>query len=211
MERSKPVPQELYRHFKGRLYQIITTAYHSETGEEMVVYQALYGSFKVYVRPLEMFMSKVDKVKYPNIPQEWRFEKMTKKTIDGFKDSSGDKMVLGKEEQSTVVPEMSAPVNAAITGSSENETSRQQTGQEKDQESTLKLPPLLLEFLDTRRASDRLKILSQMHRSITNEMVDTMAVALDVEVKPGDLEDRYNELKYCLQMREKYEKNRYGL
>lgn len=62
------------RHFKGKNYLIIDIAEHTETGEKMVVYKALYGECKVYVRPLDMFLSKVDKVKYPNVQQEFRFE-----------------------------------------------------------------------------------------------------------------------------------------
>ena len=64
----------VYRHFKGKEYRVLSKAENTETGETMVVYKALYGEFKVYVRPYEMFMSKVDKIKYPNIEQEYRFE-----------------------------------------------------------------------------------------------------------------------------------------
>lgn len=63
----------IYKHFKGEYYKIICIGYHSETNEKMVVYQNVETD-KIYIRPYEMFISDVDKEKYPNVTQKKRFE-----------------------------------------------------------------------------------------------------------------------------------------
>ena len=75
---------DIVQHFKREgvsnetseyVYKILAFAEHTETGEELVIYQALYAPFKIYARPYDMFMGKVDQEKYPNVKQVYRFEK----------------------------------------------------------------------------------------------------------------------------------------
>lgn len=79
---------DIVRHFKYEtlseeekkqnkyIYRIVEFAEHTETGEKLVIYQAMYPPFNTYARPLEMFFSKVDRNKYPDIKQEYRLEKI---------------------------------------------------------------------------------------------------------------------------------------
>lgn len=63
-----------YKHFKGKLYKVLCIATDSETNEEVVVYEALYGKHLIWTRPYDMFNSLVDKDKYPEVEQLYRFE-----------------------------------------------------------------------------------------------------------------------------------------
>lgn len=64
----------IYRHFKGDYYLVEAVAQDSETNADMVIYRKLYGDGGLWVRPLSMFLSKVDRDKYPEVSQEYRFQ-----------------------------------------------------------------------------------------------------------------------------------------
>lgn len=185
-----PKPQEIYKHFKGNLYQIIAIAEHTETGETLVVYQALYGDFRTYARPLEMFVSRVDRKKYPDVEQEFRFE------LQGPE--------AGRQKEAAETSERSTAKDQPAEGrekASENTASG-------EPEEELALDPMILEFLDTDDYLQRLNILAGLHHRITDDMITTMAIACDVEVTEGDTEERYESLKACLLTLQRYECNR---
>lgn len=73
----EPKAFEIYRHFKGNLYQVMTLAEEEATGNVLVVYQGLYAPFKVYARPLSNFLERLDPMKYPGAAQVYRFERVT--------------------------------------------------------------------------------------------------------------------------------------
>ena len=182
-----PKPQEIYRHFKGNLYQVITVAEHSETGERLVIYQAMYGDFRTYARPLEMFMEKVDKEKYPDAAQEYRFEPQA----SDMRPESGAGQGSGAQQADGTGRKTEPP-----------------KPQEERTEAELQLDPMVLEFLEADSYAKRLNILSGLHNRITDEMITTMAVVSDIEIADGDLEKRYDELRNCLITLERYECNR---
>lgn len=186
--RHNPRPQEMYRHFKGKQYQIRCLAKHSETGETMVVYQAMYEPFETYVRPLSLFMDEVDREKYPDAGQKYRFALLGEEDAGEDAGSAAQKPAAERLETVTARP---AVEDTAV-----------------DAGEQLNIDPLVLEFLDAASYEERLTILDSLHNRITDDMINTMAVSVDLEIKEGEIEDRYAELRNCLRTFERYECSR---
>ena len=210
--RSNPLPEEFYRHFKGKLYQIKCIALHSETGESMVIYQAMYGTYKTYARPLTMFMEEVDHVKYPNVTQKYRFEKV--ELVDAQEKSCVSQGVEISENQKRVEVSYNSQGTETLGKSQGVETLgtlkevETLSATEATDPSEIPLDPKILEFLDARTYDEKLTILSSIHHRLTDDMIDIMSTATDIEVKPGSIEERYEEFKSCLVTMQHFECNR---
>ena len=175
-----PKSGEFYRHFKKKMYQIITVAEHSEDGQKLVIYQALYGDFKTYARPLEMFMSEVDHEKYPDVKQQYRFERVV------FAEEAKPQEDMYQTE---AVPEKQvAEENVCLEVCEEG------------------MPhPGLMEFLDADDWDMKYNVLVSLRDKMTDKLVDDLAVVLDVVIPDGPLDKRYEELKICVRTRQRYE------
>ena len=198
-----PKPHEIYKHFKGNLYQVVTIAEHSETREQLVIYQALYGDFRTYARPLAMFTGEVDREKYPEVTQRFRFELQGAEADRQARETDVVSGAQTEAAQATSPVSPAAATQATSTGTQPVAVTAQPV---EDEEPAL--DPLVLEFLDADSYEEKLNILAGLHHRITNEMITTMAISCDIEVNDGELEDRYEELKNCLLTMEKFECNR---
>jgi hypothetical protein len=188
MDRT-PKPGELYRHFKNKLYQIVTVATHSETGEKLVIYQALYDDFGVYARPLDMFVSEVDHEKYPDVKQKYRFERITPQTKQ-----------TDTQVKSEAVRQSAAKMPEA--GSVQVQTSKAQVADADDDQAP---NPQLIKFLDADTLEEKYNILVSMSDTITDRLLDDMAVVMDVVLPEAPLMERYEDLKNIIRTRQHYE------
>lgn len=175
-----------YRHFKDKLYQVKGTAIHSETKEKMVIYQGLYGSYEMYVRPYDMFLSEVDHIKYPDVVQKYRFELIdikTGKSLEADYEENNQNMESEKSEELEELEE-----------SRESEESKESEEDSK-----------LIRFLDAYDYKEKLDILTSMRGELNDGLIDIMAESIEVAVPEGDITDRYNSLRKCLMAHTKYE------
>lgn len=203
--RQLPKPGEIYKHFKGNCYRIITIAKHTETGEQLVIYQALYGDFGVYARELSMFMSPVDTEKYPDALQEMRFELVESGAVSPVESAAGERQSTAGEQNAVSGRQNAADRQQGAVSGQQNGMTEESGQQIPEQSAESEIDPMVLAYLDADTCKERLQILTTMKDRLTDKMINTMAIAIDVEIKPGDITERYEELKYCLATKERYE------
>ena len=200
MAQGNPLPGEKYLHFKNKLYQVIAVAKHSETMEPYVVYQALYGDFGVYIRPYDMFVSEVDHEKYPQVTQKYRFayvDHTKNETLQTERAEHKKIPVHQNVEQQENVPDVTAAVSTAEL--------QEQNMVQRESDVEEQINPWLLRFLDTDTMEEKYQIVCDIKNDITDRLIDDLAVAVDVVIPEGKLSDRYEQLKYCIRTRQKYE------
>ena len=189
MERQL-VPGGFYKHFKNKLYQVKCVAYHSETKEKMVVYQAMYGEYAVYVRPYDMFMSEVDHVKYPDVAQKYRFEQVNPLNMQEISDNLQTERVnpVDNIDEAYTLKE-------AVVDNTQAQPEQQAAAGES----------ILDKFLDARGYEEKLDVLIRYKSRFTNPMIDIMAESLEIVVPEGELSGRIDSLRKVLQAHTKYE------
>jgi len=191
------IPQagEIYQHFKGKLYRIVALATHTETGEQLVIYQALYGEFQVFARPLSMFLEKVDAKKYPDAAGKDRFMRIpmaeaaaVPQPVPAPSENPVEPRPAAMLSESTVEPRPAA-------ASSESSVEPQPD-------------PGLLAFLDADSYEEKLEVFASLEGKVDLHMLNAIAASLDLELSEGSLEEQYDTLKSCLMTLERYECNR---
>lgn len=183
MEETRKVSQgEIYKHFKGGLYQVITIGEAVETGEGMVVYQALFGKFKIYVQPYEAFISKVERRESIDTKQIYCYELYDIRNQE-------EKEVTGKKQ-----PEIIEDKTVAI----DNEQHKKEEQENIPQQ-------VFLAFLDAETYEEKLEFLSKMHVQLDDRLLNNIAAALDISLEQGTIEEKFETIKFHLSTYAKFE------
>lgn len=191
------IPQagEIYQHFKGKLYRIVALATHTETGEQLVIYQALYGEFQVFARPLSMFLEKVDAKKYPDAAGKDRFMRIPMAEAAAVPQPVPAPSENPVEPRPAAMPSENPVESRPAAASSESPVEPQPD-------------PGLLAFLDADSYEEKLEVFAALEGKADLHMLNAIAASLDLELSEGSLEEQYDTLKSCLMTLERYECNR---
>ena len=206
-----PRQGEIYRHFKNKLYQIIAIATHSETRESYVVYQALYGDFRTYIRPLDMFISEVDHVKYPAVTQKYRFERVDRATL-GNPSSDDNSILTGNSPDNSCGNNIFAGNspndscgNNIFAGNSPDDS---YANNELDDHDGL-INPLLVQFLELDTYKEKLEFFQSIIPKLDDRLTNDICVALDIACSDTNLDDRIAHIRDYLQTQTRFEITRF--
>lgn len=217
--RQKPETGGFYRHFKGGLYQVRCTATHSESSEEVVVYQAMYPPYQTWVRPLDLFMGPVDHDKYPGVQQEWRFVRVDPEQM----------MPVDPEKPDVVMHSVrvdTAPHDAAVEHEEEREVQTVQDVGAEIADEELKQAILsgkaqeilagrisdeqlaqrgFMMILDAATNREKRALVIGLRKVLSPLQMSNLAVALDIVLPDGTRQEQLDSLIHCLGTLEKYE------
>lgn len=211
--RERPTVGEFYRHFKGKLYQVKMIARDSETQQEMVVYQAMYAPFAYWVRPLADFLGEVDHKKYPDVTQKLRFRKVefqkTKEDADiiteDVQDKKDDRQVLPQTEKKPLTGQEALSDAEMVKALESGQPERYLQG--KMSEEDIAQRGLLL-LLDAPTFREKRQIFIGLKQYLDERMLNNIAVALDIVLEDGSMEEQYESIMRCLEAFEHYEGGR---
>ena len=197
-ENKRQIPKvgEIYKHFKGNLYQVVTIAVHTETSDKLVVYKSIENPERVFARPVDMFMSKVDRLKYPFVRAKYRFTLMVE---------AGDEEKIEKTE-ATELSEDNEKEKEEVVNEKQDECADDTAVYKKDGE--LVIDPIIEAILDEKEFTKKIENFELLRGKCTDEMLTTLAISLDIQLSEGTVEEKYADILKTLRMHEKYESAR---
>lgn len=207
-----PKTGEFYRDIENKLYQIAAVAEHTETGEELVIYQALYGTYRVYASPLSVFNRKADSSLHPQAQQEYVFEPVKflakrRGTPKNFPDKPGGREVSDEEEFLDSGSEFEEllfedPFDELFHGENRdeevvrgrdeetkieiNKETEEESHKETEEEAKNEATKWLEYFLDADGYEKQLEILAQMRGKVGQRELGSICLVLGIPVLSGD-------------------------
>ncbi|MDD6580618.1 MAG: DUF1653 domain-containing protein [Lachnospiraceae bacterium] len=198
--RQTPVAGQIYKHFKGNLYKVLAVAVHTESEEKLVVYQSVENPDRVFARPLEMFMSDIDRFRYPLIRAKYRFTLVS----EPEEETNGEE--TKEEETKEETPN---------EDTKEEDVKDEETEEQSDDDSAvykdngeLVIDPYVERVLDEKEFSKKIEFFEMLRGKCSEDMLTTIAISLDIQLQEGSIEDKYSQILRTLKMHEKYETSR---
>ena len=198
--RQTPVAGQIYKHFKGNLYKVLAVAVHTESEEKLVVYQSVENPDRVFARPLEMFMSDIDRFRYPLIRAKYRFTLVS----EPEEENNGEETKEEETKEETLNED-----------TKEEDVKDEETEEQSDDDSAvykdngeLVIDPYVEGVLDEKEFSKKIEFFEMLRGKCTEDMLTTIAISLDIQLQEGSIEDKYSQILRTLKMHEKYETSR---
>lgn len=198
--RQTPVAGQIYKHFKGNLYKVLAVAVHTESEEKLVVYQSVENPDRVFARPLEMFMSDIDRFRYPLIRAKYRFTLVS----EPEEETNGEETKEEETKEETLNED-----------TKEEDVKDEETEEQSDDDSAvykdngeLVIDPYVEGVLDEKEFSKKIEFFEMLRGKCSEDMLTTIAISLDIQLQEGSIEDKYSQILRTLKMHEKYETSR---